>query len=302
MSLMAYASESFPGRTSPERTYFHENMPRPSLPSSARPSFEPTPRTAPSAAEPVIAHLRAPPPDAHIDSHRHAWAQLICPLRGGLRVTAGHTSLVAPIFRAAWIPPGMPHDVTVLGEAQFYALYLLPEVSPLPLDRCTVIEVSPLLRDLAAALANGMTIDDPRHALVSRLIVEEMRAARPVSLALGLPQDRRLKLLCDALMAQPADDRPLAQWAREVGASERTLARLFLTELGTSFGAWRQQVRLARAVDWIARGVSVSQVSDRLGYANPAAFSAMFRRAMGVSPREFTRDGSGATSLGGAAQ
>ncbi|WP_246178078.1 AraC family transcriptional regulator [Pandoraea horticolens] len=239
---------------------------------------------------PVVAHLRSPPPAALIEPHSHEWGQLICLRRGGLRITAGETCLIAPVFRAAWVPAGMPHEVAVLGEAQFYAVYLWPGASPLPPDRCLVLDASPLLRDLAAALAGGIPVDDRRHGLVMSLLLEELRVAPSASLDLRLPDDRRLRQLCEALMERPDDDRSLSHWAQEVGASERTLARLFSTELGTSFGAWRQQVRLARAVDWIARGVPVATVAMRLGYANPAAFSAMFRRALGVSPREFTRE------------
>ncbi len=266
-------------------------MPRPAIAPASRPNFVPLPRTAPSVGTPVVAHLRTPPPDAHIEPHRHEWGQLICPLRGGLRITAGDTSLIVPVFRAAWVPPGMSHEVAVLGEAQFYAVYMLAEVSPLPSDRAQVLEVSPLLRDLAAALAGGMSVDDRRHGLAMSLLLEELRAAPSASLDLRVPDDRRLRQVCEALMEQPDDDRSLAQWAEEVGASERTLARLFSSALGASFGAWRQQVRVARAVDWLSRGVPIATVAMRLGYANPAAFSAMFRRAFGVSPRDFTRTG-----------
>jgi AraC-like DNA-binding protein len=88
-------------------------------------------------------------------------------------------------------------------------------------------------------------------------------------------------------MADPADGRGLAEWAEQVGASERTLARLFQSELDTSFGAWRQQLRLARAVDEISRGLPVAQVAATVGYASQAAFSAMFSRALGVPPSRF---------------
>lgn len=130
-------------------------MPRTATAPVARPNFVPMPRTAPSAATPVVAHLRTPPPDALIEPHRHEWGQLICPQRGGLRITAGETSLIVPVFRAAWVPAGMSHEVAVLGEAQFYAVYMMSEVSPLPAERCLVLDVSPLLRDLAAAMAGG---------------------------------------------------------------------------------------------------------------------------------------------------
>jgi len=54
-----------------------------------------------------------------------------------------------------------------------------------------------------------------------------------------------------------------------------------------SFGAWRQQLRLARALDLIGRGRPLGLVAVELGYASPAAFSAMFKRALGVPPRQF---------------
>ncbi|KAB2969204.1 AraC family transcriptional regulator, partial [Zoogloea sp.] len=97
-----------------------------------------------------------------------------------------------------------------------------------------------------------------------------------------------LKALCDALMDNPADGRGLSEWAEQVGASERTLARLFQSELDTSFGAWRQQLRLAKAVDEISRGVPMAQVAAAVGYASQAAFSAMFAKALGVPPSRFT--------------
>ncbi len=47
--------------------------------------------------------------------------------------------------------------------------------------------------------------------------------------------------------------RPLEAWAGDTGASPRTIARLFRSELGTTFVRWREQVLLARAVPLAAR-------------------------------------------------
>ncbi|MBW8899241.1 MAG: helix-turn-helix transcriptional regulator, partial [Massilia sp.] len=76
-------------------------------------------------------------------------------------------------------------------------------------------------------------------------------------------------------------------WARQAGASERTLARLFERELGMSFGQWRQQVRLAHAAPLIARGMPLARVAEELGYASQSAFSQMFRKTFGCSPSAF---------------
>lgn len=251
----------------------------------ARRSFDPLPRRPPSATEPVTVNVRTLPPDVVVPSHRHPWAQLAYPIRGAIRICAAGTAWIVPANRAVWIPPEIDHDVTVLGAVELRTLYISSAAAPLPLDACTVVDVSPLLRALCEAIAEGA--GDTRHHLMMQLALEEMRIARPLSLGLPLPRDRRLKTLCDALMADPADGRGLAEWAEQVGASERTLARLFQSELDTSFGAWRQQLRLARAVDEISRGLPVAQVAATVGYASQAAFSAMFSRALGVPPSRF---------------
>jgi AraC-like DNA-binding protein len=48
-----------------------------------------------------------------------------------------------------------------------------------------------------------------------------------------------------------------------------------------------QQVRLATALDRLENGQAIGAIARDLGYASPSAFSAMFRRVMGESPREF---------------
>lgn len=73
------------------------------------------------------------------------------------------------------------------------------------------------------------------------VLLDELEWSREQPLALPDPADRRLGRICQALLENPADPRGLEEWARYVGASSRTLARLFLSELGvtSSIGATR---------------------------------------------------------------
>lgn len=251
--------------------------------------YDPQPRRPPSPEQPVTVNLRSAPPNVCVDAHAHPWAQLAFPLRGAMQVAAAGTSWIVPLFRAVWIPPHIVHEVVMLGQVELRTLYIHADAAPLPLDACVVVELSPLLRALIDALGEGS--GDFRSQLMMQLILEEIRIAPPLSLGLALPRDRRLKALCDALMEDPASDRRLEGFARQVGASARTLARLFKTEMNTSFGAWRQQLRLARAIDALGRGQPMEQVAAEVGYASPAAFSTMFKRALGVPPSRFSRAG-----------
>ena len=112
-------------------------------------------------------------------------------------------------------------------------------------------------------------------------------------LDLPLPRDRRALAVAEALIASPADGRYLEALGRAVGASDRTLARLFRRETGLTFGRWRQRRRLLAELERLAGGESVTAVALDLGYERPSAFIAMFRRALGASPTRYLRHGGG---------
>ncbi|TFZ00528.1 AraC family transcriptional regulator [Ramlibacter henchirensis] len=250
----------------------------------------------PSAARPVRLRARSLPADTHFEPHRHAWAQLAYCSSGVLQVCAeqgrgapDEVTYIVPPSRAVWIAPGARHSVHVLETAQFRTLYLHAGVTPAGWSGCRVLQVSPLLRELVAALdAPGLPRE--RERLLVGLVLEELRHADPQALGVPLPApggDKRLRALCEAVLRAPGQRGSLAEWAADVGASERTLARLFRAELRTGYQQWRQQAVLAHALPLLARGVPVQQVAAATGYASESAFSAMFKAAMGQPPRHF---------------
>ena len=93
--------------------------------------------------------------------------------------------------------------------------------------------------------------------------------------------------LCTVLQEHPDDDaQPWPRWAVEAGASERTLARLFVRETGLGFGEWRQRLRLLLSLDALEAGDSVTDVALAHGYESTSAFIAAFRGMFGVTPGE----------------
>lgn len=254
-------------------------------------------RYAPSPAHPVRAKARLMAHDMDIQPHQHDWGQLVLSMAGAVRVEAeqaGQThAFIVPPARAVWIPAGVVHAVRAIEQAELRTAYLHAGCSLAAtrgFERCRVLEVSPLLRELLRELTPLSEPDapsDPREPLLVALLVAELQRAAPVALGLALPQDKRLRRVCEALLEQPQQDQELRHWAGEVGASERTLARLFRQELGTSYRHWRQQLLLAQALSLAARKRPLASIAAELGYANPSAFSAMVKRTVGMSPREF---------------
>jgi AraC-like DNA-binding protein len=71
--------------------------------------------------------------------------------------------------------------------------------------------------------------------------------------------------------------------------SRRAFTRLFRRETGLTFATWRQQACLIAALPRLAAGEPVTAVAIDLGYDNPAAFTSMFKRALGSSPRAYLK-------------
>ena len=238
--------------------------------------------------------------DSHFEPHSHAWSQLAYCASGIVQVTAERegtsseeVTYIVPPSRAVWIAPGARHAVHVLEAAQFRTLYIDASVTPPGWGGCRVIVVSPLLRELIQALdAPGqLAARRERADSLTQLVLDEITHADIQALGVPLPHalngDKRLRALCEAVIAQPAQRSTLAGWAAQVGASERTMARLFRDELGTSYQQWRQQAVLAHALPLLARGMPISHVAAASGYASDSAFTAMFKAALGAPPSSF---------------
>ncbi|MCY1174615.1 HTH-type transcriptional regulator NimR [compost metagenome] len=148
--------------------------------------------------------------------------------------------------------------------------------------------MTPLLRELILRSIQLQEENDERsQQLVQQLILLEIAALEHLPLALPLPADRRLQAICLTLLKSPEHPYTLEDWGQQVGASSRTLARLFRQELDMSFQEWRQQLRLTEALPRLLAGASVQEVAQSLGYGSSRAFSAMFRRLLGENPREY---------------
>lgn len=258
----------------------------------------------PSAQRPLRAKLHHLSTDMRVVPHHHPWGQLALSSTGVVRLTVKNGSFIVPPSRALWVPPGVEHALTVLEDAALSTLYFHPcgragPQVPLAEDaawrQCRVLEVSDLLRALVLEMDVQPDGVGPlpsasqlqREKLIGALVLDELRRARPVRLGVDLPSDKRLLALCEAVLDDPTRHATLDRWARDAGASARTMARLFRSELGTSFGQWRQQVLLARALSLAAQKRSMGSIAAELGYASASAFSAMVRRSVGAPPSRF---------------
>lgn len=201
-----------------------------------------------------------------------------------LQVFTEAGSWIVPPLRGVWIPAGVAHAHRARGRTDLLSVAFAASVTPLDEGGPVVVEVSPLLREVILALTGGASMQPQSRALLRRVALDQLRGIAILPLALPRPRDDRLLRIVDQLSARPADPRTLMQLGREVGASERTLSRLFRRETGMSFPQWRSQLRLHHAQLLLATGESVTSTAHACGYRSTSAFIDAFRAAFGSTP------------------
>ncbi|MTJ82819.1 MAG: helix-turn-helix transcriptional regulator [Telmatospirillum sp.] len=223
------------------------------------------------------------------DWHSHRRGLVFCVDSGLIHVRTSQGSWLMPPHRAGWMPPGIPHKISVSGAMSGWSVMTTPLASrDLPSGPC-VMGIGELMRALVRRAVSWSAQDhlDPEQERVVMVLLDEIRRAPREPLHLPMPTDPRLLRIARAILDDPGDERTAEEWAAWGALSPRTLRRLMLSETGLSFTQWRQQAKLTHALEMLARGDPVAVVSDALGYATPSTFIAMFRRAFGDSPAHY---------------
>ena len=154
------------------------------------------------------------------------------------------------------------------------------------------MQLAPLLRELilvSLALPESYS-PGSRDERVYELILDEIRTMPVLPFHLPEPESEALRRLCLQIRQNPGESWSSAQAASLMNMSERTLNRHFHQQTGLSYGEWLRRARLLEALVRLAQGQPVLRVALDLGYGSHSAFTAMFRRVMGVSPSDYFKN------------
>lgn len=230
------------------------------------------------------------PYDTLLEAHHHRRAQFLYAPNGVMKVKTEDGQWIVLPYSGVWIPAEKEHQVLMLGSST-YSLYIEPNKVPRYSEYCEVLQVSPLLHQLllcANQLPLLYDLDGRDNALLT-LLCHELMLAKPLPYFTPLPQHALLDKLCTEFMSHPNIHTTPEMWAEKLNKSLRTFTRLFHKETGLSFRVWRQKACLMYALTALKKGSSVTEIALELGYENPSAFSAMFNKEMGYSPKLFLK-------------
>ncbi|HWL43000.1 MAG TPA: AraC family transcriptional regulator [Ilumatobacter sp.] len=220
--------------------------------------------------------------------HRHVDHELLWLRHGSLVVRRGTQIWRATPRFAVVVPAGLDHDAVVSGSTVFREIYIEPvDEDPLSVGTPFLVAMSPAVRRVLDDLEGGLT-DGGARAHLERALVHLLRAAEhmPQLAAPAMPVDERARHAAQLVLDDPRTRLRLAEIAAPVGASSRTLTRLFVAETGMSFAAWRTAALSSEATRLLGDGHSSGSVATKVGYRDASAFSRAFRVATGHRPSD----------------
>ncbi len=119
-------------------------------------------------------------------------------------------------------------------------------------------------------------------ALMTDELAETARASAPNLSAHDIDRLERVRICLSEHLDEPPT---LAELARKAGFNENKLKGGFRTLFGAPVFAYLRQLRMEEARRLLRKHhLDVSEVAQRVGYANPSKFAAAFRREFGMSP------------------
>ncbi|MDO4641055.1 MAG: AraC family transcriptional regulator [Neisseria sp.] len=217
--------------------------------------------------------------------HKHPYGQFVLVTNGMLLGYTNHNQWLIKQNMGVWIPPNTTHWGIANEDAELVVLYLPPELCNNFGESLKLIESSLLLIAICDRLTrDNYSISNKNKHNLLQLLFEEIICSPAHQFILPLPQDSRLKKITDSIIKKPNERYTLTEWGQKVGATSRTLARLFKKETGLRYTEWHNRLLLIIACQELSKGTSNEQISAILGFSSGDSFGHWFRRNYNNSP------------------
>lgn len=225
--------------------------------------------------------------DERTPAHTHDLGHLVYPASGVLSLVTSDGSWIAPSNRVVWVPAEFEHQHRAHGATDMRVVFLPQDMAALLVDRPAVLATTALAREAMLALTDSRRREKASTDRLRLVVIDELSSTGEQPLHLPEPHDDRLLAVTNLVEAELSNPASLAELGHRVGASERTLTRLFQQETGMTFRQWRAELRVHRALLLLADGRSVYDTAAECGWANPGSFISAFTSLVGMSPGRY---------------
>lgn len=145
--------------------------------------------------------------------------------------------------------------------------------------------------DLALALVEADAGEEVARRVARSLVVFLRRSGGQSQFSppgeTARPRSPLLRVVTDAVAADPAEDHSTVTMAAAAAVSPRHLSRLFRAELGLSPARYVEAVRIEAGRRCLEQGMSVADAAIAAGFGYPESMRRAFVTRLGVSPRTY---------------
>lgn len=194
-----------------------------------------------------------------------------------------------------WIPSGMMHSVqgdntNVIIRTLFF--HNQPGDPPF-FQQIGIYPMNDLLLEMINYTRNWngavMPEDEKRYTFLMAIktILPEL-SKQKLPFELPRAKDSRLKQITAHLQENLSCPLQLSEIAQQFGLSERSLARLFQSDLRMSYIKYLRTLRIIHALELLATTkFSLNEIAFKVGYDSFPTFSNMFYQMVGVRPKTY---------------
>lgn len=153
----------------------------------------------------------------------------------------------------------------------------------------TILHVAQLLKTevLSGGLAGNLYVESLRNLLAVHLLRNHTQVGSP-RVEVETLEGLRLKQLKDYIEDNLADELAIATLAALIPMSQFYFARAFKAAIGEPPHRYIMQRRIERAKVMLSvTQMSVAEISYQTGFSSQSHFTAQFRKAIGMTPKQF---------------
>jgi AraC family transcriptional regulator len=154
----------------------------------------------------------------------------------------------------------------------------------------TILHVAQLLKSevLSGGVAGNLYVESLRNLLAVHLLRNQTTALVKPTVEPSHLDGLKLKQLKDYIEENLGEDLAIATLAAQIPMSQFHFARAFKTATGESPHRYIMQRRIERAKILLSVAqLTVAEVAYQVGFSNQSHFTAQFRKAVGITPKQF---------------
>lgn len=241
--------------------------------------------------EPMYFRVAQVPANSSYPNHSHPWGEFVYSYNGVMEVRIGRRTYLAPSQYGIWLPPGIEHQGSNQYEATHCSLYIEKSYASVLPNRVCALQVTPLVRSALEHLKKFVPSSpySEEQTRLIRVIYDQLKLSNSIESFLPSTEDAMLSRVLNYIENNLDQDIPIKTLAAHVYVTERTLMRKSNKELGMSLTEWKQKLKVLQAMDRLELGDSIETIALELGYSSSSAFISMFKRIMGVTPKEYVK-------------